>query len=38
MGGASRNEKKEGLMSFLIMLTFLRDVFGELLGHPFFKK
>lgn len=24
-------------MGFLIMLTLFRDVFGELLGHPFFK-
>ncbi len=26
------------MMSMLIMLTLLRDVFGELLGHPFFGK
>ena len=26
------------MMSLLIMLTLLRDVFGELLGHPFFGK
>lgn len=26
------------MMSFFIMLTFLRDIFGDLFfGHPFFK-
>lgn len=33
------NQLKKGeFMGFLIALTLFRDVLGELLGHPFFKK
>jgi hypothetical protein len=36
--GGAGTQKEDNVMSFLIMLTLLRDLFGELLGHPFFKK